>query len=188
MTNSLSYAENERELYFEWLANRVGMDGSVPYSRLFKGLLDIPFMWQLDDDKNRAIDGNLLRSDYLYGRDVNPNIIFPNINEDYSGCTFLEFLVALAVRANEIMYVPGRDQTADFFWIFMQNIGLDHCTDDMFGVTWDDFYVSNCVGKVLSRTYNPDGTGGIFPLKSPLEDQTRVPIWYQMNAFLNENC
>jgi hypothetical protein len=80
LTNSLSYAENERELYFEWLANRVGMDGSVPYSRLFKGLLDIPFMWQLDDDKNRAIDGNLLRSDYLYGRDVNPNIIFPNIS------------------------------------------------------------------------------------------------------------
>lgn len=192
MTNDLSYAEQERALYFEWLANRVGMEGSIPFSRLFKNLLDIPFMWQLDDDKNRAIDGNLLRSEYLYGRDINPEFIFPRANivgeNEYSGCTFLEFLVGLAVRANSIMYIPERDQTEDFFWLFMRNIGLDHCTDDMYGVTWDDFYVSECVGRVLSRSYCTDGTGGIFPLNNPLEDQTRVPIWYQMNAFLNENC
>jgi hypothetical protein len=40
--------------------------------------------------------------------------------------------------------------------------------------------------RVIRREYEPDGTGGFFPLQNPLEDQTQVEIWYQMAAYINE--
>lgn len=185
MARDYSLAEQERDQYITWLSNRVNVYLSTGYVKLIECLWDIPYVWQLDDDRNRAIDGNMLRTIYLQSHKVTcPDVVFPF--ED--GCTVLEFLIALAGRANDLMYVPNMDQTGDFFWQFMSNLGLDHCTDDAFGYSWDSFYVSECVSRILTRTYGSDGLGGIFPLRNPVNDQRTVPIWYQMNAFLNENC
>jgi hypothetical protein len=32
-----------------------------------------------------------------------------------------------------------------------------------------------------------DGSGGLFPLKNPQQNQRTTEIWYQMNAWLMEN-
>ena len=48
------------------------------------------------------------------------------------------------------------------------------------------------ISRFMNRDYNADGSGGgLFPLKKWSEksdrDQRKVSIWYQMNAWLNEN-
>ena len=85
------------------------------------------------------------------------------------------------------MYEPGNDKTGEFFWLIVKNACLDHCTDDTYGRTWDDFYVSSKIANILSRNYGTNGYGGLFPLQNATENQQMVPIWYQMNAFLTEN-
>lgn len=185
MANNYSLAEKERDQYVTWLSSRVDIYLTTGYIRLMECLWDIPYVWQIDDDRNRAVDGNQLRTIYLQSHKVvNRDQVFPFGD----GCTVLEFLIALSGRCNDIMYVPDKDQTGEFFWQIMSNLALDHCTDESFGYTWDVFYVNECIGKILTRSYGTDGVGGLFPLRNPVEDQRNVPIWYQMNAFLNENC
>lgn len=177
-------ASLEREHYITWLASRVDAYVGITYSRLLHCLWEIPFVWSIDDDRNRAIDGNTLRTIYKQSHKVvYPEVVFPFDD----GCTFLEFLIALCGRANDLMYEPGNDKTGEFFWQIVTNACLDHCTDDAYGKTWDDFYVSSKIAYILSRSYEFNGLGGLFPLKNATENQQNVPIWYQMNAFLNEN-
>ena len=183
--NNLLTAEKERYLYLIWLSEQVDItfNGS-PFSYLITALWEAPFVWQIPDDMNRAVDGHKLRELYLQSHHVtHPELIFP-VDD---GCTFLEFLIGLAGRANDIMYVPNTDQTGDYFWCFIYNLGMDHCTNDSYGLAWDDFYIHEKISKVLTRTYMPDGLGGLFPLKNSIENQQNVPIWYQLNAFLIEN-
>lgn len=184
MANYIVKAEQERYLYLSWLSEKVGIClADSPFSELINCLWEAPFVWQIPDDVNRAIDGNRLREVYMQTHDIShPEAVFPIDGS----CTFLEFLIALASRANDIMYVPGTDQTGDYFWCFIYNLGMDHCTNDSRGYAWDDFYVHEKIGVVLTRSYNSDGLGGLFPLKNPREDQKNVSIWYQLNAFLNE--
>ena len=174
----------ERDQYIGWLADKISIYVGSEYSKLIQCLWEIPFVWQLPDDRNRAIDGNMLRRVYVQSHRVyHQELVFPFSD----GCTFLEFLIALSERANDIMYEPGIDKTADYFWIIISNMGLDVCTDESYGLIWDDFYVNEKIGNVLSRGYDFNGIGGLFPLKNPIDDQKNVSIWYQMNAFLNEN-
>jgi len=39
---------------------------------------------------------------------------------------------------------------------------------------------------LIWRDYHADGRGGFFPLTNPDTDQTKVEIWYQMNAYVTE--
>lgn len=183
-TRYLSRAETERDQYINWLANKVTVYVGSDYSILIRCLWDIPFVWQLPDDQNRSADGNMLRAVYIQSHNVqHRDVVFPF--ED--GCTFLEFLIGLSMRINDIMYEPNEDKTHEYFWMMLGNMGLDHCTDGTYGKSWDDFLVNEVTGRIMSRNYDFNGIGGLFPLQNPVEDQKKVPIWYQMNAFLTEN-
>jgi hypothetical protein len=46
--------------------------------------------------------------------------------------------------------------------------------------------VAELLHSLIWRTYAPDGTGGFFPLAWPKEDQTKVELWYQMSAYVEE--
>lgn len=182
----LGNVELERQRYVNWLAAKV--DGNLSYSgytfgKLFECLFDIPFFWVIDRDINRAEDGNRLRIIY-----VTSHIIKCDQDDlfDQDGCSFLEFMVGLAMRCDDILYEPGEDHTAECFWEFMHNIGLDVFDDESFGRIWDYNTVSNRVNMVLERQYGTDGTGGLFPLKHPREDQRGTEIWYQLQAYLRE--
>jgi hypothetical protein len=48
--------------------------------------------------------------------------------------------------------------------------------------------ILDCIDRFLSRKYDYNGVGGIFPLrKGASEDQRNVEIWYQMQSYLMEN-
>lgn len=183
-TRYLSCAETERDQYINWLANKVTVYVGSEYSILIRRLWEIPFVWQIPDDSNRCVDGNQLRTVYVQSHQVlHRDIVFPYDG----GCTFLEFLIGLSERINDIMYDPKGDKTNEYFWMLITNMCLDHCTDGAYGKTWDDFYIEEAVSRIMTRNYQEDGCGGLFPLKNPIENQKLVPIWYQMNAYLNEN-
>ena len=46
--------------------------------------------------------------------------------------------------------------------------------------------VEEILNRVVWRTNESDGTGGLFPLSRPYLDQRDVEIWSQLNAFLLE--
>ena len=48
-------------------------------------------------------------------------------------------------------------------------------------------YWKNRIRMITDRTYSENGKGGLFPLRKYSEDQRKVPIWYQFNAWLEEN-
>lgn len=184
---SLGNVELERQRYVNWLAAKV--DGNLSYcgftfSRLFNCLFDIPFVAALEKDINRAEDGNRLRVVYTTSHKINCEI--RDLFQSNEGCTFLEFLVSIAMRANDILYDPEEDHTAMFFWDFARNIGLDSFDDEGYGRNWDMFKLTQVVSKVMNRTFEADGTGGLFPLTKVREDQRKTEIWYQLQAYLRE--
>ena len=192
MRTALQRAERERERYIAWLAERVdanlNYDG-ITFSKLVHILWDIPFMYVLERDAERGNDGNMLRKIYTHTHKIDDYdevfaTAYPTEDSLTAGCTFLEFLVAISERANDIMYDPLEEKTSIYFWQFLKNIGLDHCSDEDYGISWDYFYVSNVVGKVLNRNYEADGSGGLFPISNPTEDQRTVEIWYQLQGYL----
>ena len=93
-------------------------------------------------------------------------------------------LIALAQRLEfETALSKWEKSTAQWFWVLINNLGLDTFTDENF----DMEAVQEKVQIFLDRKYEKNGEGGLFPLKNPKEDQRRIEIWYQMSAYLFEN-
>ena len=71
--------------YLNWLMDKV--DGEKGYLKLFRALGNREFTWIVDNDRNRASDGLLLRDHYGY---------FTGLNGQ--PCTVLEMMVGLSIR------------------------------------------------------------------------------------------
>ena len=101
----------------------------------------------------------------------------------------LEFFIALAKKMSFLM--NGNDSgrhTEYYFWAMMNNLGLKKLNDDRWYYLNGDFYLEDVMSKLIDRQIDPDGKGGIFPLMNPPQDQRFVDFWYQMQAWLGENC
>jgi hypothetical protein len=164
------------DLYFNWLLEIIACPEN--YLKLMHYLYNSTFIFTIRNDKNRAADGLELRNKFKdeYGLGA----------ETRSGeCSILEMMIALACRMeDDIMHDPGiGDRSPEWFWIMISNLKLDGMDDEHF----DEVNVNSIVDVFLNRRYFMNGTGGLFPLRFPKVNQRRVEIWYQMNAFLNEN-
>lgn len=167
--------ESIDELYFNWLHAKATL-GAVPsksYSLLLGVLHDTEFVWLLPGDDNRAEDGRELREEFLDEA---------NLEVDGSwfgaGCSILEMLVAFAYRAEFQTDI----RPSEWFWQFVSNLGLSDSYDEAF----DAEEVSARLYDFVWRTYGEDGSGGLFPMENPPEDQRKVEIWYQFCEYLVE--
>lgn len=172
--------------YYDWLCILIGINSgpvSRNYGMLAQALHSMEFRAKLPADKNRGMDGMQLRVEFMQQHG-------PQGSATNRGpCTMLEFFVALAKRMSFLMNGnTGRHHTEYYFWKMMENLGLSSVTDDRWYFTNGDFFVEDAVWRVQNREYDYSGKGGIFPLKHPREDQRCVEIWYQMQAWLGENC
>lgn len=172
--------------YFDWLCILTGIDYRVPgrnYGTLARVLHSMEFRAKLPADSNRGMDGMQLRVEFMqmhgpYGSATNRG-----------PCTMLELLIALARRMSFLMYGNNnRHRTEYYFWMLLNNLRLTKLTDDRWEYLNGDFYVEDAVGRLLNRFYDPNGEGGLYPLRHPSCDQREVEIWYQMQAWLGENC
>ena len=169
-------------MYFNWLCAKVRRSkyptsSASPYLTLLRTLHNTEFVWTLSGDDNRAADGVELRSYFLI------EARHPDIPEwRQQPCSLLEMLIALANRAEFLS--TGDVRATSWFWIFMQNLGLDECTDSM-GFTPED--IGEVLYSLVWRQYNENGTGGLFPLPHTEWDQRTVEIWHQLCEYITAN-
>lgn len=167
------------DLYFEWL---YGLVASVrnrnperSYWRLLRQLYTKQFVWHVANDDNREEDGKELRDEFIFDQDI----------EDIEpfwldlGCSFLEMLIALSRRA---AFEAG-GEPVEWFWKLMNNLGLRECTDAVYNKNIAKG-VDEALDRVINRTYERNGAGGLFPLHGACDDQRRVELWYQLSAYI----
>lgn len=176
--------------YFFWLCEKIHLvENDKPvedfYTRfwvLLKHLHKKEYYGTVPNDDNRGSDGKRLRERFGDLTNYEPYDILDG------PCTMLEMLVALAERCENMMADPDKgDQTAKWFWEFLENAGLMKYTDEVFIETGDISAINDVLERILAREYDEDGKGGFFPLDYPGKNQRKVEIWYQMGAYLMEN-
>lgn len=168
------------ELYFKWLYSKVDeIDRRHPsqtHWNLLRVLYSTEFIWFIPNDDNRAEDGRMLRHEFLHDQGLD------NVDSDWFElpCSFLELLLGLARRL--IFEVGGTER--GWFWHLMRTLELDHHTDE---TRIPENQIEDILSRVIHRHYEPDGRGGLFPLRRPVYDQREVELWYQLNAYILEN-
>ena len=176
--------EAETDPYFQWLCKKIGIPSKRAYIHLAAELHSLIFQPgnAIATDANRANDGLHLRVQFIerYG--------MRGSSESRGPCTMLEFLIGLAGRMAFIMGEEGNPlHTSYYFWQMIINLRLMKLSDEKFEELNGEFFVQEAVDRVLFRTYEADGRGGLFPLKDPKKDQRTVEIWYQMQEWLLES-
>lgn len=174
--------ENFANAYRNWLNYTMHGDN---YHILFDLLYDTEFVWTLPEDEHRAVAGRYLRERF----EAETGLACKDEWTDWS-CSFLEMLVGLAYSMEGILYDPEKNPAAYvWFWMLMHNLDLDRFTDDvMLGSPQSSYrYITAVCNQVCDRTFDRNGYGGMFPLRTPPDDQRQVEIWYQMQNYILEN-
>ena len=163
--------------YLAWLYLQVGgrsvKDPTRTHWTLLRQLYSTEFVWFIPNDDNRAEDGRALREEFMAQKvvlDADPEWL--NL-----GCSFLEMLIGLSRRLS----FEADGSSRGWFWHLIKTLGLMACTD---ANPCRAEYVSLVVDTVIWRTYEPNGQGGLFPLKHTDHDQRMVEIWYQLSEYL----
>lgn len=168
------------ELYLQWLYKQVADIRQKAPSRTYWSILRLlytkEFVWWVPNDDNRVEDGRDLRYEFLHELGID------SVDRDWMemGCSFLEMLIALSRR----LAFEADSTTEECFWHFMETLDIAIYTDNI-QIPHQD--VEDILDRVIWRTYRKDGHGGLFPLRHPKEDQTKIELWYQLNAYLLEN-
>lgn len=167
--------------YFDWLYNYVcknRVHEKISYRKLLILLHSTEFIFTIYDDINRAEDGVGLR--YRYAMEIGDTSVLEILN---GPCSVLEMMVALAIKCEEsIMDDPlYGNRTQQWFWGMISNIGLKFMTDDVY----DKNIASEKIFTLLSRTYEPDGRGGLFYIRNCPDDLRDVDIWSQLCWYLD---
>lgn len=166
--------------YLEWLEEQVGPQSDslkVTHRKLLKQLYSTEFIWIVPNDDNRCEDGILLREEFLHSgpfRHVDPEWML-------LACSVLEMLVGVARRLS----FEAEGDTGEWFWHLLKNLRIDHINDNFYNRNHKE-YVDEIIECLIFRRYEFDGSGGLFPLQNPHEDQRKVEIWYQLGAYILE--
>lgn len=158
--------------YFAWLTSQIRTPPRRrTYNELFDRLHSIEFVWTVANDDNRIADGLRLREEFSEGASFAPSM---------EAVSVLEVLVALSRRLEFLTSWPA-DAWA---WKLIKNLHLHSMYDPLTHHKAD--ILDQTIESLIWRTYEQNGQGGFFPLKHPEEDQRRIEIWYQMNAYVIE--
>ena len=173
------------DAYYGWLIQQIG-DGYIEdnYQKLLWKLYSTAFVYELDYDRNRASDGLYLRK--IFEWEMRFPCAFPYADQSPETCSVLEMMVALARKAeDDIMHDPDiGDRTGQWFWTFLQNLGLDIYDD----VHYSESNVSRILNVFMHHLYAPNGgSGGMFSIKKCCRDMRKTDLWWQLNAYFEEN-
>ena len=69
---------------------------------------------------------------------------------------------------------------------FMENLGIRKFNDHVYNADIRD-EVEAIIQRLLDRTYEKDGAGGLFPCNNASRDQTQINLWYQAQGYLLED-
>lgn len=177
------------EDYFSWLCDIVhANDPQDSFIELMRVLFNTDFYWVISNDINRAEDGKHLRVDFEN----------QSLYSDYSviykkPCSVLEMLIALSIRIDEeVMWNPDKGNRAvTWFWEMLENLGIAEIDDYSFCDPKNRYQIEEVLEKFLSRNYDKDGFGCLFPPNSCYTSNLKVShkvsqteIWYQMMDYM----
>lgn len=169
------------ELYFKWLYRQVAplrqKNPVRTYWSLLRQLHAKEFEYFVPNDDNRAEDGRYLRYEFL--DNLPPHDQHAPHRWMRSSCSMLEMLIALSRRLS----FDGGGASSAWFWHTIDNLGLRGCND---ATPCSSVEIDRVLERVIRRTYDRNGSGGLFPLKNSDVDQRKVEIWNQMNYYLIE--
>jgi hypothetical protein len=162
--------------YFHWLEAQVREEGHQrrTYTDLLMLMHSKEFVWLIPNDDNRIHDGMDLRREFIHETEA------PNWVKFEEPCSVLEVLVGLSRR---VAFAAGGNAEG-WAWQLLINLDLERMSDPL--SQRKAAKVDQILEALIWRTYNPDGSGGFFPLSWPEEDQTKIELWYQMSAYVNE--
>lgn len=165
--------------YFNWLCNKVWSFNTMMvlsrYSKLLQTLYLIDYTFDNDMDQNRAYDGLSLRNYYADENQTSEGIIDP--------CSVLEMMVALAIKCEDIMCDPSKDDRT-YYWFEEMLDSLNLTDQDDYN--FDQGQVERRISIFLNKQYDANGRGGLFTILNADIDMRTKDIWYQMQAFLCE--
>lgn len=170
--------------YFRWLISTYLEDENgnpYGYSLLIAQMYRKAYYYIIANDENRAEDGLYLRDTYLSNEDGRRGAV------PEGPCSFLEFLIGVAIRLEEMLIDGEPIPVATYFWELASRLELTECTDDAYADSTTPFVVDAIMIDFMDRTYDRCGVGGLFPLHAPCGNQKRTEVWYQLNAYLLEN-
>lgn len=169
------------ELYFNWLYDQVcspeADDPRDTFTKVLRFLFEQEFVWFVPNDDNRIGDGLDLRAEFLSVEKITLNP--PDRRWMELECSMLELFIGLSRRFG---FTSARDPV-DCFWELMYNVGLIDFSDDE---PEDKDKWTDISDRIVWRTYDSNGNGGLFPLENPDRDQRKVELWYQLNAYVLE--
>lgn len=128
-------------------------------------------------DENRIADARDLKYEYL--AEAEDEAGDPNWTR--SPVSMLEVLIVLARALSFEM----DDPVAPWFWHLIEVLELEQFNDREYDNHAQEV-ITKTLDRVIWRQYEPDGHGGLFPLRSSSRDQREVELWYQLNAYLLE--
>lgn len=169
------------EMYLGWLYAEAGYSQRGRHSQthwcLLAQLYSKEFVWSVPNDDNRLVDGVDLRMQFL---ELN-QIRTPDPKWMELGCNMLELLIAISRRLSFLQ----DGEPSVWFWHLLEVLDLEQYNDTRYNMTVEGL-VDQTLNRVIYRQYEPNGVGGLFPLRNPKHDQRKVELWSQLNAYLNE--
>lgn len=169
------------EQYLTWLYSQVSPVRLKNPSRTHWGLLrqmyKKQFVWIVPNDDNRMEDGLELRREFLEQCEVKN----PDPNWIDLGCSMLEMLIAFSRRLS----FEAEGEPRVWFWHLVEVVDLYQYNDKKYNEEARRI-IDETLDRIIFRTYDPDGRGGLFPLRNPPVDQREVELWYQASAYLVE--
>ena len=166
------------EEYFIWLYKQIGNSRPKNPSRthwsLARQLFTKEFVWIVPNDDNRVEDGRDLRHEFLEASEI----LDPSPEWIGLGCSFLEMLIGLSRRLS----FETDGEPREWFWQLIENLDIYH-NDQVYNNAIRK-QIDDVLERVIWRTYNYNGQGGLFPLEMADSDQRKVEIWYQLGAYL----
>ena len=158
-------AETVDEQYVRWLISQV--EGGRDLTGVLGLMFVTEFVWLVPWDDNRLNDGLDLRAEFGKG-----DISWPG--------SVLEVMIGLSRRmAFQVGGTP-----AGWARQFLQNLDLERFKDPLGPRRSRE--ATEILESLVYRNYAPDGTVSFFPLQQPDEDMSKVEIWYQMAAYIDE--
>ena len=179
------------DLYVNWLIAQVNFDyrhnSTSRYDGLMLALHTKEFVWMVPNDDNRLADGLELRYHFLQDERFHKDFLSMKLTDEGIGefrgqfCTMLEVIVGLSKR----LAFQAQGEPGWWAWKLIENLELHKMRDPFTRRKAEK--TEEILEQLIWRTYPWDGVGGFFPLAFPQTDQTKVEIWYQMAAYLQEH-
>lgn len=168
--------------YTMWLGRKVATNETSHYIFLLEELNKVEYYFIHPLDQARVIDALELRKQFA--TEDGSNAIYDVMP---GSCTALELLVAMAERADYTLYnTADGSRTGQFFWLFVENLGLLYLSDDNWSFEAANF-IRVTVNKWFDRRFNPNGYGSPWPIPTTRVDLTTVSFWDAMQWYLSEN-